>query len=121
MHVIGQYTRLPLHTATTSGGGSKRGGQLAAKSGGQNDNLVVGMGDCEVESDNTYAEASLLPLQEHHANIMAAAGYNHHGEFLGQKNHFLLSLVWLCDDLRWWFSDYEIEFQKCRIKKIQKS
>ena len=52
-----------------------------------------GMGDCEVESDNTYAEASLLPLQEHHANIMAAAGYNHHGEFLGQKNRFLLSLV----------------------------
>ena len=79
----------PCHTATTSGGGSKRGGQLAAKSGGQNDNLVVGgMGDCEVESDNTYAEASLLPLQEHHANIMAAAGYNHHGEFLGQKNRF---------------------------------
>ena len=101
-----------MHTATTSGGGSKRGGQLAAKSGGQNDNLVVGMGDCEVESDNTYAEASLLPLQEHHANIMAAAGYNHHGEFLGQKNRFLLSLVWLCEDTQ----SSDGGFQQCRVR-----
>ena len=79
------------------------------------------MGDCEVESDNTYAEASLLPLQEHHANIMAAAGYNHHGEFLGQKNHFLLSLVRLCDDTQYSDGSFQItNFKNVALKKKPK-